>query len=498
MKYLRAVVDPGEAVGIVAGQSIGEPSTQMTLNTFHLAGATAKNVTLGIPRLREIVMTASNQILTPTMTCILNKNVSERDGLVFAKGISKLTLAEVIDGLTVDEKVSETGRTKSKIYDIHIDFFPPEEFTEEYAIQVEDVARTLQWEFIKELVKSTRKELNKRQAEKNLSSYSAAQPEIGVSAGAVEEGPRQTRHEGRDADGSNEDDEEDEDDAKRAMSNANRSNQVSYEAPDEDEQEIIHRQDSSESDSDEDGDTPMADADGNTSNSESGNDKAGRKREESVVGKYNEITRFNYSTKKGKGRKCHIRLEYDVSTPKLLILPLVEDAARRAVIQFIPGLGNATFVPEDSQSGPAHVVTDGVNLLAMREHQDIVHPHTLYTNSIAHMLTHYGVEAARASIVREMTAVFEGHNISVDNRHLNMISDVMTHSGGFKAFSRMGLVKESTSPLMKMSFETTVGFLRDAILERDWDNLAGPSSRIVVGRTGSLGTGAVDVFAPVA
>ena len=49
-----------------------------------------------------------------------------------------------------------------------------------------------------------------------------------------------------------------------------------------------------------------------------------------------------------------------------------------------------------------------------------------------------------------------------------------------------------------MSFETTVGALKDAVLERDWDALKGPSSRIVVGRAGTVGTGAFDVLAPVA
>jgi DNA-directed RNA polymerase I subunit RPA1 len=51
-KCLRALADPGEAVGLLAAQSIGEPSTQMTLNTFHFAGRGDMNVTLGIPRLR--------------------------------------------------------------------------------------------------------------------------------------------------------------------------------------------------------------------------------------------------------------------------------------------------------------------------------------------------------------------------------------------------------------------------------------------------------------
>ena len=49
----QASVDPGEPVGVLAAQSVGEPSTQMTLNTFHFAGRGEMNVTLGIPRLRK-------------------------------------------------------------------------------------------------------------------------------------------------------------------------------------------------------------------------------------------------------------------------------------------------------------------------------------------------------------------------------------------------------------------------------------------------------------
>ena len=52
LKFMRAAVAPGEAVGVLTAQSVGEPSTQMTLNTFHMAGRGEANVTLGIPRLR--------------------------------------------------------------------------------------------------------------------------------------------------------------------------------------------------------------------------------------------------------------------------------------------------------------------------------------------------------------------------------------------------------------------------------------------------------------
>ena len=59
--HMKSWVQPGEQVGIIAAQSIGEPSTQLTLNTFHLAGVASKsNVTQGIPRLREILKVTKN------------------------------------------------------------------------------------------------------------------------------------------------------------------------------------------------------------------------------------------------------------------------------------------------------------------------------------------------------------------------------------------------------------------------------------------------------
>ena len=62
-------------VGVVAAQSIGEPATQMTLNTFHYAGVSSKNVTLGVPRLKEILNVAKN-IKTPAMTVFLDPEVA--------------------------------------------------------------------------------------------------------------------------------------------------------------------------------------------------------------------------------------------------------------------------------------------------------------------------------------------------------------------------------------------------------------------------------------
>lgn len=506
MKYMKSIIDPGEAVGIMAGQSVGEPSTQMTLNTFHLAGHSAKNVTLGIPRLREIVMTASANIMTPTMTLLLNEEISNEDGEKFAKAISKLTVAELVDKVQVKERIgSGIGYSKAKIYDIEITLFSPKEYTQEYAIQTKDVLVALQSKLVPRLVKLTKTELKKRNDEKKGVKGTTSQPEIGVSVGKIAEAPGGADSEAQPAD---DDDEDDVDDAKRAAGSQNRGNQISYEAPDAGEQDIINRQDSPDEDDEDDdedfnkptnGSRDVKMKDSSESEDESDDEVAqdSKAREDDVIGKFEEITKFKFDPK--KGITCNIQLQYDVESPKLLLLPLVEKALHLSVIQSIPNMGNCVFVEADLAKGePANILTDGVNLLAMRDYQDIIKPHSIYTNSIHDMLHLYGVEAARATIVREMDAVFGGHSISVDNRHLNLIGDVMTQSGGFKAFSRNGLVKEASSAFARASFETTVGALKDVVLERGIDNLKSPSSRIVVGRIGTVGTGSFDVLAPVA
>ena len=81
-QYKRALMEPGEAVGIVAAQSIGEPGTQMTLRTFHYAGVKEQNVTLGLPRLIEIV-DARRIPSTPIMTIYLKgEHAKSKEGAV--------------------------------------------------------------------------------------------------------------------------------------------------------------------------------------------------------------------------------------------------------------------------------------------------------------------------------------------------------------------------------------------------------------------------------
>lgn len=77
-EYASARVDPGESVGLIGAESIGEPGTQMTLNTFHYAGVAEMNVTVGLPRIIEI-LDGRKKISTPSMEIYLKPAYSKAD-----------------------------------------------------------------------------------------------------------------------------------------------------------------------------------------------------------------------------------------------------------------------------------------------------------------------------------------------------------------------------------------------------------------------------------
>ncbi|VEU20021.1 DEKNAAC100573 [Brettanomyces naardenensis] len=93
-KYIRARVEPGTAVGAIGAHSIGEPGTQMTLKTFHFAGVASMNVTLGVPRIKEII-NASKLISTPIIKAVLVNDQDERAARVVKGRIEKTILEDV-------------------------------------------------------------------------------------------------------------------------------------------------------------------------------------------------------------------------------------------------------------------------------------------------------------------------------------------------------------------------------------------------------------------
>ena len=101
--YRKSMIEPGEAAGIVSAQSIGEPGTQMTLRTFHFAGVREQNVTLGLPRLIEIV-DARKIPSTPMMVVFLDKKHkgSREKAQEVATNITHTTLGDIATSIESD------------------------------------------------------------------------------------------------------------------------------------------------------------------------------------------------------------------------------------------------------------------------------------------------------------------------------------------------------------------------------------------------------------
>ncbi|CAA9988746.1 RNA polymerase I, putative [Plasmodium knowlesi strain H] len=132
-KYFRSLCDPGESIGILVAQSFGEPATQMTLNTFHLAGT--ENVTMGIPRLKEIFL---NSKLTSKPMIYVPIKMDERgssgnDAKAVKSYINEIAekilstyksicLSDVIYGVGVDRKLilRESGAKDAQMHSIQV------------------------------------------------------------------------------------------------------------------------------------------------------------------------------------------------------------------------------------------------------------------------------------------------------------------------------------------------------------------------------------------
>ena len=103
LKYKQALVHPGEMVGVIAGQSIGEPTTQLTLNTFHLSGVASKsNVTRGVPRIEEILRLTKNP-KNPSMTVYLRQidESSREKAEHYANMLEHTKLSDVVKGVQI-------------------------------------------------------------------------------------------------------------------------------------------------------------------------------------------------------------------------------------------------------------------------------------------------------------------------------------------------------------------------------------------------------------
>ncbi|KAK4891305.1 DNA-directed RNA polymerase II core subunit rpo21 [Elasticomyces elasticus] len=400
-RFSRSLASPGEMVGVLAAQSIGEPATQMTLNTFHLAGVTAKTTTKGVPRLKEILNVAEN-LKTPQMKVyqleedkLSQQKCKElRSGIEFTslRGVTEET--EIYYDPDIQSTVIEADRDMVESY-----FIIPETDADPTDSQSKWVMRIV---------------LGRRQMlDKGLSVS-----EVGTAIKA--EFPGYVA--------------------------------VIFSDDNADEQVVrVRLLDAAKN----------ADADGEEDP------------EEDVLKRLEGHMLDKVSLRGVPGvRRAFVSSE--------TVMRIKED-------------GSIVKSKKDELCKEWFLDTDGFNLKKTLAVEG-VDPYRTTCNHFGEIFRCFGIEATRAALLRELSAVLTGDGSYVNYRHMAVLCDVMCARGQLMAVTRHGINRSDTGALMRCSFEETVEILFDAASSGELDDCRGVSENIILGQLAPSGTGEFDML----
>ncbi|MFW6013704.1 MAG: DNA-directed RNA polymerase subunit A'' [Nanoarchaeota archaeon] len=331
-EYESMKIQPGEAVGLVGAQSVGEPGTQMTLNTFHFAGVSEMNVTMGLPRIIE-VLDASKTISTPMMEVYLQKPYSQGKNIKdIAINIKETILEEAVDEISVD------------ISKLTIEVVPNADKMKVLNLDMQKVSKLIN---------------------ENTKGFS--------------------------------------------VKTGNESITIS----------------------------PRGKNDG-----------------------LNEVFKM-----KEKLKTLYI-------------------SGIKGIKQVLPVKREDEFV----------IVTSGTNLKEIIK-IDYVDPYRTFSNDVHEIKNTLGIEAARQTVINELTNIMDVQGLDVDIRHILLIADMMCATGSLMGITRYGVVSRKSSVLARASFETPIKHVITASLKGDIDPLRSVIENVMINQPVPLGTGLTKLVA---
>ena len=409
LRYKQAIVHPGEMVGVVAGQSIGEPTTQLTLNTFHLSGVASKsNVTRGVPRIEEILRLTKNP-KNPSLTVYMREfeETSQEKAGQYANMIEHTKLVDVTKNIQICFDPNEERsviETDALLLEQYYEF---EKFLDETAGEIEDgnVSKSkwiIRMEFDPETL-----------LEKNITM----------------------------------------DDIHYAI-NSSYGNEITCVYSDFNSNNLIFR----------------------------------IRMSNSVISK----------NKKQKG----VTETLDQSDEIYMLKNFQDNLMNNIVLRGVSKITNvlprkisnsvkkkeSKYVQED-----IYVLdTTGTNLLEILSSEFIDVKRT-YSNDIKEVFNVLGIEAARQTIYNELTEVMEFSGVYINYHHLSILCDRMTSNHNMVAIFRSGILNDDIGPISKSTFEVHTEVLLDASRHADFDHMRGVSANVMMGQTGTYGTGSFNL-----
>jgi DNA-directed RNA polymerase subunit A" len=172
------------------------------------------------------------------------------------------------------------------------------------------------------------------------------------------------------------------------------------------------------------------------------------------------------------------------------LLQLVEKI-KRICLKGVEGIKRVVIRKESDEYV---LYTEGSSLKKVTQFEG-VDPTRIKTNNINEIGEVLGIEAARNAIINEATDTLREQGLSVDVRHIMLVSDIMTVDGDVKQIGRHGVSGEKASVLARAAFEVTVNHILDAAIRGDVDDLKGVTENVIVGQPIQLGTGDVKLVA---
>jgi DNA-directed RNA polymerase III subunit RPC1 len=399
-RYNMALIQPGEAVGAVGAQSLSEPGTQMTLKTFHFAGVASMNVTLGVPRLKEII-NASKSISTPIIEARLVQEDNVHSARIVKARIEKTLLREVVEYIkevhdrdggflliklcqeTIDENTLNitTESVKNAILACNIDGSDLRSSTSILrALKKEDIAII----------------------GRNCDKIRVRTPEVKA-------------------------------------------------------------------------------------------DKKRKKKIDTEVGESTEEPGTSAQTAEAKEKEDKAKKDHILESRKpYFYMQALKSSIQHVIVQGYGAVSRAVINEEssekDGQEKNYYLLVEGYGLREVMGCAGVDGRRTK-SNHIVDMQEVLGIEAARYMITSEIRFITTSYGITVDNRHLLLLSDVMTFKGEVLGITRFGVAKMRESVLMLASFEKTTDHLFDAAVHARQDAIVGVSECIIMGVPIPIGTG---------
>lgn len=457
-KFYDGIITPGESVGVIAAQSIGEPSTQMTLDAFHSTGQKL-TVSGGVPRFKEIL--SLTKMKTPSVTIYLK-------GIAVPDAIMKAIPADALPGVT---------RTNTLEYVDKYLLSLPRATTEEYKAVVETRRK-----FIESYIQP--KGLSQVGNNKSVKSVQNRFQDIVFSKLVktseifyVDDGsddPFATPLEHHDA---------------ATPNQTGDRHYPSWVIVFELNKDVMSQNDIYEG--------------------------------EEITGKFTGGARTTYlhgvpgEDPSDSRYIIHAMISIDQTHDQVLI---EESGMLKTHIKGVTNidktvirqekcdirLDNGAIIQKGSddyeyyakimmRSNNFIIDTVGSNLLDILN-MDHVDPYKTYTNDINEMFNIYGIEVARRAIIRETNDIMVNAGAHVDLRHIELLADAMTCRGFLQKIDRYGARRGESGPIAMASFEETTSVLCEAAAFSYEDNMTGASANVMFGQFIRAGTNCFDVL----